>query len=119
MLALQGADLFVLPTQNENFGIAVAEALANGIPAIVTRGAPWPALETEHCGWWIQSGIEPLFRALREATHLSDMERRCMGVRGRTLVRREYDWDRIAVEMRSVYEWVLTQGRRPHTIHLD
>jgi glycosyltransferase involved in cell wall biosynthesis len=118
-LALRNADLFVLPTQNENFGIAVAEALASGIPAIVSRGAPWAGLETKRCGWWVERGIEPLVNALRESTTLSDDERRVMGERGRALVAREYDWDKIADDMRSVYEWVLGRIERPSMVHLD
>lgn len=116
---LRDADLFVLPTQNENFGIAVAEALAAGIPAIVSRGAPWPGLETERCGWWTERGVEPLVNALREATSLRDDERHVMGERGRTLVERDYNWDKIAQDMRTVYEWTLGKTERPSTIHLD
>lgn len=118
-LVLRDADLFVLPTQNENFGIAAAEALAAGIPAIVSRGAPWQALESESCGWWVEQGVEPLVSALREATTLSDDERHNMGERGRALVIREYDWNKVAENMRSVYEWVLGRAERPSIIHLD
>lgn len=118
-LVLRDANLFVLPTQNENFGIAVAEALAAGIPAIVSRGAPWAGLETDRCGWWVERGVEPLVSALREATALNDDERRAMGKRGRTLVARDYNWNRIAREMRSVYEWALGNAERPSTVYLD
>jgi glycosyltransferase involved in cell wall biosynthesis len=118
-LALRNANLFVLPTQNENFGIAVAESLAAGIPAIVSRSAPWPGLETDRCGWWVERGIEPLVNALRESTSLLDDERRVMGERGRALVVREYNWDKIARDMRSVYEWIRGNSERPSMVHLD
>ena len=41
---MKAADLFVLPTKNENFGIVVAESLACGVPVITTKGAPWAEL---------------------------------------------------------------------------
>ena len=106
------ADLLVLPTFSENFGVVVAEALAAGVPVITTRGAPWADLETHGCGWWIETGVAPLVLALREALALSDDERRAMGERGLAYVRR-YDWDVIAAETLALYRWVLGQGVWP------
>ena len=58
--AYRQADLFVLPTLNENFAMTVAEALAQGTPVISTKGAPWAELVSHGCGWWIDHGTEPL-----------------------------------------------------------
>ena len=106
------ADLLVLPTFSENFGVVVAEALAAGVPVITTHGAPWADLETHDCGWWIETGVAPLVLALREALTLSNDERRAMGERGLAYVQR-YDWNAIAVETLALYRWVLGQGERP------
>jgi glycosyltransferase involved in cell wall biosynthesis len=112
------ADLFVLPTFSENFGLVVAEALAAGVPVITTRGAPWADLETYGCGWWIETGVPPLVLALREAMALRDAERRAMGERGRAYVRR-FDWEVIAGQTLDLYRWLLGQGDRPDCVRLD
>lgn len=116
---MAGADLFVLPTLNENFGIAVAEALAAGVPAIVSKGAPWSALAKEECGWWIDHGVEPLIEALRTATNLSPEKRRKMGERGRNWMARDFGWPAIAKEMAEVYHWVKHGGETPSTVLVD
>jgi glycosyltransferase involved in cell wall biosynthesis len=44
------ANLFLLPSHSENFGLAVAEALAHGVPALTTDTTPWAELETNGAG---------------------------------------------------------------------
>lgn len=113
---LRAADLFVLPTKSESFGIAVAEALACGLPAIVTRGAPWAGLEIERCGWWVDHGPEALAAALLEATSLPAAERRAMGARGHAWMARAFAWNPIATQLLDVYRWLRDGGSTPACI---
>lgn len=112
------ADVFVLPSFTENFGVVVAEALAHGLPVITTRGAPWADLQTYGCGWWVDIGVDPLAQALRAAMGLNDDERRAMGARGRAYVWR-YAWDDIAQQTIDVYRWVLGDQPKPDCVQLD
>jgi glycosyltransferase involved in cell wall biosynthesis len=103
------ADLFVLPTFSENFGIAVAEALAYGVPVLTTTGAPWESLVTHDCGWWVEPDGPGILRGLRAAIECSDETRREMGLRGAAMVAAQLNWDDIAAQFIEQYE-VLLKG---------
>jgi glycosyltransferase involved in cell wall biosynthesis len=113
------ADVFILPTFSENFGLVIPEALACGVPVITTQGTPWKELEERSCGWWIPLGVDPLVEAIRKATSLTDGERSQMGLRGRQLVEEKYTWESVAKNMKLLYEWVLGGGNPPPFIMLD
>ena len=117
--AYHAADLFVLPSRNENFGVAAAEALAAGTPVVATRGAPWNGLETEACGWWVEPGREALAAALGDAMALPRETLTGMGERGRVWMERDFSWDRVARDMLGVYEWLAGRAGRPATVRLD
>ena len=114
--AWAGAELFVLPTHSENFGISVAEALAHGCPALTTRGAPWRGLTEQRCGWWIEMTGAELAATLTAALQLPAEERRAMGARGRDWMRRDFSWAGIAQRMESAYAHLLGQGPRPDCV---
>jgi glycosyltransferase involved in cell wall biosynthesis len=118
-LAYRAADLFVLPTHTENFGMTVAESLASATPAIVTKGAPWSGLGKQGAGWWIDIGVGPLIACLEDALALPAMRLAEMGQAGHEWMKREYSRDRIAAQLTSVYRWLLTGGVAPACVRVD
>lgn len=111
--AFRDAALLVLPSAYENFGLVIAEALARGVPAIATYGAPWASLADEACGWWIPVGVDPLVAALSDALSRPAGDLRAMGERGRRWARANFAWDTTARAMHAVYGWLLGCGPAP------
>jgi glycosyltransferase involved in cell wall biosynthesis len=107
------ASIIVLPSPAENFGLVIAEALARGIPAIATTGAPWRALDDEGCGWLSAPDAAALATTLVEALSTDEATRSVMGARGRRYALPRFDWDRIAHSMVELYEWVVGRGSKP------
>lgn len=111
--AYRNADLFVLPSYSENFGIVVAEALGFGVPVLTTTGCPWQELQTHKCGWWVEPTPAGIETALNEALRTTNEELSSMGRRGRRLVEKNYQWSGIAERMLEFYNWLLDGGRQP------
>ena len=101
------ADMFVLPTHSENFGIVIAEALYAGLPVITTKGAPWEDIAKSQAGWWIDDDVDALTTALIEATSKSDDEMYEMGKRGHKLVVEKYSWEGIVKDLIKKYKSLL------------
>ena len=112
--AFAAADLFVLPTRSDNFGIVVAESLARGVPVLTTEGAqPWECVQERECGWWVPRRFSAMASALAQATRLPGPELSAMGARGRKLVEQRFLWRRAARMTLQLYDWLLGRAERP------
>ncbi len=115
-MAYLNADVFLLPSYSENFGIVVTEALGYQVPVLTTTGCPWKELETEGCGWWVDPTQEAIEAGLLRVFKTDDCELRVMGARGRALVQQRYLWPKIAENMYAFYEWLIHGGTKPEFV---
>ncbi len=102
LAALACADLFVLSSYSEGFSVAVIEALAAGLPVVISRQCNFPEVSEHNAGFV----VEPDDMAVTEAisTLLSDDQLRArMGQNGRNLVREKYTWNAVAASMAGLY----------------
>ena len=98
----QEADFFVLPTNSENFGYVIAEALACGTPAITTKGAPWADIDGV-CGCWIERREDELKKAILLMLDKTADELEEMGRSGRKLIEEHYSAAKMAEELMKIY----------------
>jgi glycosyltransferase involved in cell wall biosynthesis len=119
LMAYREAQLFVLPSRSENFGIAVAEALAAGTPALVSKGAPWHGLEANGCGWWVDLDKVALIDGLAKAMSLSPDELKKMGQLGREWMSHDFSWPHIGNMMRQTYDWLAGRTPPPAFVRFD
>jgi glycosyltransferase involved in cell wall biosynthesis len=95
------ASLFLLPSHSENFGLVIADAMAHGVPALVTNTTPWSAINAHGAGWcvpWDDFGA-----ALRTATAESPEALRARGEIARAWVLRECSWGNSARTLLEFY----------------
>jgi glycosyltransferase involved in cell wall biosynthesis len=99
--AFMCADLCVIPSFTENFGMVVAEALAHAVPVVASRGTPWAQIEERGCGIWSENSPEALQHAIET------MRRSCLkelGQRGRLWIQQQYTWELVAHHMCDLYQ---------------
>ena len=97
------AALFV-PSDFENFGMIVTEALSVGTPVMASLGTPWEELNTEHCGWWVDRSVESVAEVMREVLAMPVERLLDMGERGRRLVAERYEASEVARKMIGLYK---------------
>lgn len=118
--ALSTLSVLVMPSEFENLGNVILEALVRRIPCIATQGAPWQELRTRRCGWWIDYyDPQALSTALSAALSTPATELQAMGTRGRQLIEQRFSVEAVAEQMAAVYRWICGQGERPECVLQD
>jgi glycosyltransferase involved in cell wall biosynthesis len=107
-LLLQGADIFVLPSFSENFGIAVAEAMIVGLPVIITPGVQIaPEIAQAKAGLIVEGDEESLENAITKLLRFPKL-REQLGQNARDFATKQYAWKEITNKSVDAYASILT-----------
>jgi glycosyltransferase involved in cell wall biosynthesis len=105
---LQAADLFVLPSYYENFGIAVAEAMVAGIPVVISDQVHiWQQVYDSESGWVGATDVSALVELLQAALQ-NPQERQRRGLNAQKYALQHFSWGAIARQIVSAYQQILT-----------
>jgi glycosyltransferase involved in cell wall biosynthesis len=101
---LADTDVWVLPSREENFGIAIAEAMACGLPVVVSENVGIQSdIAAANAGVVVRLEVAELAGALSKLVSDANL-RRMYGTNGEKLVRARFTWDAVAKQMLRVYE---------------
>ena len=110
--------VLMVPSEQENFGMIVPEALICGTPVYASLGTPWEELNSCHCGWWNDNSPETIANVIQDILSKSDEEILQMGSNGRTLMEEKYEQKKVASMMLDLYKWILGEIEKPEYIYV-
>lgn len=108
-ILLQGSDLFVLTSHSENFGVAVLEAMAAGLPVVVTPTVALATVVKSHCLGYVTDLNVAAIAATLELCLGSSKQLQEMGNRARQLVKCQYTWEGSVLNLHKIYKAILKQ----------
>lgn len=107
------ADIFILPSYSENFGLVVAEALASGTPVVTTNKTPWEIIEKIGAGIIVSPNKKQISFALTKMLSKSVEERSYMGRIGRQYILDNFTWEIAGEKMIKVYRAIIDKNSIP------
>ncbi|PMB39825.1 glycosyl transferase family 1, partial [Fischerella thermalis CCMEE 5330] len=107
-LFIQGSDLFALTSHSENFAVVVLEALAAGVPVVVTPGVALASVVQQHqLGYVTQLDVSAIASTVEQYLN-NPQQAKNMGKSAQKLIYDHYTWDKIAARMIHVYQAILS-----------
>ena len=111
--ALRDAMCFLLPSRQEGFSMAITEAMAFGLPVVISESCHFPEVADSGAGIVTPLDTEAIQEALVDMA-TDENSRKQMGQIGKTLVFNKYTWDAIASNIVAEYERMINSSPTLH-----
>jgi glycosyltransferase involved in cell wall biosynthesis len=114
LAAMADANVFCLPSRQEGFSVAVTEALACGLPAVVSRACHFPEVADAGAGEVVELDAHAIAAALARVLANPAVRTR-MAQAGRELIASRFTWQRIAAQTVEAYVRRMGFSGSPHS----
>jgi glycosyltransferase involved in cell wall biosynthesis len=115
---LKDAEMFILPSYSENFGIAVIEAMVCGLPVIISNKVNlWQEVEKAQAGLIAPCEAKQFAEKMMELLDNLEKSNR-MGKNGKALVEEKFQWHQIGLNLEKVYQKIISNGNKVNEISL-
>jgi len=109
---LRSASAFILPSFSEGLPMSVLEAWAYRLPVVMTDHCNLPEGFAAEAAIRIGTDAESIAQGIFSLLSAPSTALQAMGGNGRALVEERFTWERIAEQMKEVYEWLVGGGER-------
>jgi glycosyltransferase involved in cell wall biosynthesis len=100
----QQADLLILPSRRESFGLVLAEAMASGLPVVATKvGAIPEVVEDGGTGLLVHPDDPEALASVINSLLSNPETMKSMGAKGRIRVQEHFTWDKVARRVTDAY----------------
>lgn len=114
---LASISYLAVPSDFENFGNIVTEALVRGIPVYSSTGTPWQILEEYGCGWWVDNSQSTIDDVIMKMVDTPESIRMEMGRNAKRLVCDHFSVVTLGKKMHHLYQWILGKGDKPDFVY--
>jgi poly(glycerol-phosphate) alpha-glucosyltransferase len=113
------ADAYILPTHSEGMPMTVLEAWSYRLPVVMTPYCNIPEGFEHHAAIRIDNTIPSVKNGLLKLFSMTNKERMQIGLNGRQLVEKHFNWDVSAEKMKRLYEWILYKREKPEFVYTN
>ncbi len=105
---LKDADVFALPSYSENFGISVVEAMACGVPVVISDKVNiWREVVAGGAGRVAPCNADRFADIILDLLDNPEMAKQ-MGDKGKTLVKKRFQWSDVALVLENAYRSIIS-----------